>query len=79
MYIFNKTYNRLMMYIIKVMAQRLSMVHARKDLAEVLNRACYGSEVTVITKHGKDVAAVVPMDRLKPEDLPPKKMPQRVR
>ena len=44
----------------------------------MVNRAFYGNEVTVLTKHGKDLAAVVPIDLLNSRDpAVPKKRPQR--
>jgi len=46
------------------MMRRVPIVEARKEFAEMVNRACYGNEVTVVTKHGKDMAAVVPMTHL---------------
>jgi len=41
-----------------------AVIDARKDLADVLNRAAYGKERVVLTRRGKDVAAIVPMDDL---------------
>ena len=43
---------------------KIAMIDARKDLADVLNRAAYGKERVVLTRRGKDVAAIVPMDDL---------------
>ena len=43
---------------------KIAVIDARKDLAEVLNRAAYGKERVVLTRRGKDVAAIVPMDDL---------------
>jgi prevent-host-death family protein len=37
---------------------------ARTKFSEIVNRAAYGHERTIITKHGKSVAAVVSMDDL---------------
>jgi len=52
------------------------MSTARKDFAEIVNRARYGGEVTFLTRHGKDIAAVVPAKLVPPEnDGPPKKKP----
>jgi prevent-host-death family protein len=61
------------------MVRRLTVVEARKEFADTISRACFGGEVTVVTKHGKEMAAVVPMDQLKPQSPPPKKAPQRVK
>jgi prevent-host-death family protein len=44
---------------------RVSVADARKDLAEIINRASYAHERTVITRHDTDVAAVISIDELK--------------
>lgn len=44
---------------------RVSVAQARKDLAEIINRASYAHERTVITKHDTDVAAVISIDELR--------------
>jgi prevent-host-death family protein len=49
---------------IEMMVRRLTISEARKDFADTLHRAFYGREVTIVTKRGKDIAAVVPMDRV---------------
>ena len=62
------------------MARRLTTSAARKDFADIVNRAFYGHEVTVVTKHGKDLAAVVPIDHIRIEEIPAsKKRPQRAK
>ena len=43
---------------------RIAVIDARKDLADILNRAAYAKERVVLTRRGKDVAALVPMDDL---------------
>lgn len=43
---------------------KIAVIDARKDLADILNRAAYGKERVVLTRRGKDVAAIVPMDDL---------------
>src|SRR5205809_1468936 len=43
---------------------KVAVIDARKDLADILNRAAYGKEHVVLTRRGKDVAAIVPMDDL---------------
>ena len=40
---------------------RLSASKAREDFAEVVNRAAYKGERTLLHRRGKDVAAVVPV------------------
>ena len=37
-------------------------MNARKDFAELINRASYGKERILITRRGKNVAAVVPIE-----------------
>lgn len=37
---------------------------ARRNLAELLNRVAYGKERVVVTRHGKEIAALVPVDDL---------------
>lgn len=44
---------------------RVSVAEARKDLAEIINRAAYAHERTVITRHDSDVAAVISIDELR--------------
>lgn len=39
-------------------------VEARKNLSEILNRVAYGKERVVVTRHGKGVAAIVPVEEL---------------
>lgn len=43
----------------------VSVADARNDLAELLNRVAYGKQRLVITRHGRELAAVVPVDDLK--------------
>ncbi len=43
---------------------KMAVIDARKDLADVLNRAAYGKERVVLTRRGKDVAAIVSIDDL---------------
>ena len=62
------------------MVRRMTIGEARKDFADTVGRAHYGNEITVVTKHGKDIAAVVPVSHPALQDaIPPKKMPKRVR
>jgi prevent-host-death family protein len=42
----------------------VSVADARSDLAELLNRVAYGKERLVITRHGRELAAIVPMEDL---------------
>jgi prevent-host-death family protein len=43
----------------------ISVADARSDLAELLNRVAYGKERLVITRHGRELAAIVPVEDLK--------------
>lgn len=43
---------------------RLSTSQLREELSEALNRVAYKGERIVLRRHGKDVAALVPMDDL---------------
>jgi prevent-host-death family protein len=42
--------------------RRISSSEARKDFSDIVSRAYYKEEITVITKQGRDIAAVVPMN-----------------
>ena len=44
------------------MAKSVTASKARSGFAETLNRVAYGGERVVLKKHGKAVAAVVPME-----------------
>ena len=46
----------------------ISVADARSDLAELLNRVAYGKERLVITRHGREIAAIVPVEDLKLAD-----------
>jgi len=43
----------------------ISIADARKDLAEIINRSTYNKERTVLTKRGKQVAVIMPLEDLK--------------
>ena len=45
----------------KTIMARLSASKAREDFADVVNRAAYKGERTLLHRRGKDVAAVVPV------------------
>ncbi len=42
----------------------ITTAEARKNLAEIVNRAAYGGERFVVTRHGKELVAIVPMGEL---------------
>ena len=44
---------------------RLSVSKAREEFPEIVNRAAYGKERTIVSRRGKDLAAVIPMDDLR--------------
>jgi prevent-host-death family protein len=43
----------------------VSVADARSELADLLNRVAYGKERLVITRHGRELAALVPVEDLK--------------
>ncbi|HEY3491018.1 MAG TPA: type II toxin-antitoxin system Phd/YefM family antitoxin [Candidatus Deferrimicrobiaceae bacterium] len=43
----------------------VSTVKARETFSEVVNRAAFGKERVVLTRHGKGLAAVVPIEDLR--------------
>ena len=43
---------------------RLNVSKAREEFPEVVNRAAYGKERTIVSRRGKDMAAVIPIDDL---------------
>ncbi|WP_420821685.1 type II toxin-antitoxin system Phd/YefM family antitoxin [Pyxidicoccus trucidator] len=42
----------------------VSITKARDELAELLNRAAYGKERVVLTRHGKRLVAIIPVEDL---------------
>jgi len=44
---------------------RLNVTKAREEFPEILNRAAYGKERTIVSRRGKDLAAVVPIEDLR--------------
>lgn len=44
---------------------RLNVSKAQKEFAEVVNRAAYGKELTIVSRRGKDLAAAIPIDDLR--------------
>lgn len=39
-----------------------STADARRNLADLMNRAAYGGEPFVVTRHGKELVAIVPVE-----------------
>jgi prevent-host-death family protein len=60
------------------MAPRLPLTEARTKLADIVSDAQYGGKVTIITRHGKDAAAVVPLTLFRADAPEPKKAPMPV-
>jgi prevent-host-death family protein len=44
---------------------RLNVSKARDEFPELVNRAAYGGERTIVSRRGKDLAAVIPIADLK--------------
>ncbi len=44
---------------------KVTTVKARDQFSDVINRAAYGKERVVLTRRGKDLAAVVPIEDVK--------------
>ena len=44
---------------------KVSTVHARDQFSEVINRVAFGKERVVLTRRGKDLVGVVPMEDIK--------------
>jgi prevent-host-death family protein len=44
---------------------RLNVSKAREEFPDVVNRAAYGKERTIVSRRGKDLAAVIPIEDLR--------------
>ncbi len=44
--------------------KKVTTAEARKHMAELLNRAAYGKERFVVTRHGKELVAIVPLEEV---------------
>ena len=44
---------------------RLNLSKAREEFPEIVNRAAYGKERTIVSRRGKDLAAVIPIEDLR--------------
>jgi prevent-host-death family protein len=54
------------LYIVnKAKKTSVSATAARQSFSESLNRAAYGGERVIIRRHGKEIAAVVPIEDLR--------------
>lgn len=45
--------------------KKMNASETRATLADTINRVAYGGERVVLRRHGKDLAAVIPIDDLK--------------
>lgn len=52
--------------IVSTMTKTISAIDARRNLGEILNRALYRGEETIIERKGKPIARIVPVFRKKP-------------
>ena len=48
-----------------IIMTRLNVSKAREDFPELVNRAAYGNERTIVSRRGKDLAAVIPIEDLR--------------
>ena len=44
--------------------KEVTTAEARKNMAELLHRAAYGKERFVVTRHGKELVAIVPLEEV---------------
>ena len=44
--------------------KKVTTAEARKNMADLLNRAAYGKERFVVTRHGKGLVAIVPLEEV---------------
>jgi prevent-host-death family protein len=49
----------------EVAMSKITAVDARQQFADIVNRSAYAKERIVLTRRGKDLAAVVPIEDLK--------------
>ena len=42
----------------------ISVTKVREEISQIVNKTCYGKSRTKFTRHGKAVAAIVPMEDL---------------
>lgn len=56
--------------------RKMSTGDARDKFAEIVNEAAYADKRTVITRHGKEVAAIVPISDLNSASAPKPALPE---
>ena len=44
--------------------KKVSITNARNELSEIVNKACYAGERTIINRQGKDCVAIIPISDL---------------
>jgi prevent-host-death family protein len=44
---------------------QISTVEARKQISEIINRAAFGKERMILTRRGKELVALVPIEDVK--------------
>jgi len=44
---------------------RLNVSKARQEFSDVVNRSAYGKKRTIISRRGKDLAAVIPVEEVR--------------
>ncbi len=44
--------------------RKISAKEAREEFSKIINQAAYGANRTVVTRHGKEVAAIIPISDL---------------
>ena len=44
---------------------QINTVNARAQFSEIINRAAFGKERITLTRHGKEIVAVVPIEDVK--------------
>ena len=54
----------------KVRHASVSIAALRRNLAEILNRVAYAGETIVLTRHGRRIAGIVPINELQKRLLP---------
>ncbi|MBN1471444.1 MAG: type II toxin-antitoxin system Phd/YefM family antitoxin [Syntrophaceae bacterium] len=47
------------------MPTKISTADARKNFSDIVNRASFGKETIILTRQGKEIAALVGMDELR--------------
>ena len=48
-----------------IVMTRLNVSKAREEFPDLVNRAAYGKERTIVSRRGKDLAAVIPIEDLR--------------